>query len=131
MKTIIAGGRDITDYQLVLDAIKESQFAISTVVCGGAKGVDSLGERYATEMNLQLNMFIPDWDTHGRAAGPIRNRKMAENAEALIAVWDGKSRGTKNMIETARKLGLLVYVKLTVECCNQECNQGRTCPKNV
>jgi hypothetical protein len=131
MKTIIAGGRDITDYQLVLDAIKESQFPISTVVCGGAKGVDSLGERYATEMNLQLNMFIPDWDTHGRAAGPIRNRKMAENAEALIAVWDGKSRGTKNMIETARKLGLLVYVKLTVECCNQECNQGRTCPKNV
>ena len=131
MKTIIAGGRDITDYQLVLDAIKESQFPISTVVCGGAKGVDTLGERYATEMNLQLNMFIPDWDTHGRAAGPIRNRKMAENAEALIAVWDGKSRGTKNMIETARKLGLLVYVKLTVECCNQECNQGRACPKNV
>lgn len=131
MKTIIAGGRDINDYQLVLDAIKESQFAISTVVCGGAKGVDSLGERYATEMNLHLNMFIPDWDTHGRAAGPIRNRKMAENAEALIAIWDGKSRGTKNMIETARKLGLLVYVKLTVECCNQECNQGRSCPRKV
>jgi hypothetical protein len=131
MKTIIAGGRDINDYQLVLDAVKESQFAISTVVSGGAKGVDTLGERYATEMNLQLNVFVPDWDTHGRAAGPIRNRKMAENAEALIAIWDGKSRGTKNMIETARKLGLYVYVKLTVECCNQECNQGRTCPKNV
>lgn len=131
MKTIIAGGRDIHDYQLVLDAVKESQIHISTVVSGGAKGVDSLGERYANEMNLQLNVFIPDWDTHGRAAGPIRNRKMAENAEALIAIWDGKSRGTKNMIETARKLGLLVYVKLTVECCNQECNQGRLCPKNV
>ena len=131
MKTIIAGGRDIHDYQLVLDAIKESQFGISTVVSGGAKGVDALGERYAESMNLALNVFEADWATHGRAAGPIRNRKMAENAEALIAVWDGKSRGTKNMIETARKLGLMVYVKLTVECCNEDCEQGRACPRNV
>lgn len=131
MKTIIAGGRDIHDYQLVLDAINECQFPISTVISGGAKGVDSLGEKYAFEMNLPLQLFYPDWDTHGRAAGPIRNRKMAENAEALIAIWDGKSRGTRNMIETARKLGLLVYVKLTVECCNGDCNQGRTCPRNV
>lgn len=131
MKTIIAGGRDFHDYEVVLEAIKESQIPISTVVSGGAKGVDTLGERYAHEMNLPLNVFIPDWDTHGRAAGPIRNRKMAENAEALIAVWDGQSRGTKNMIETARKLGLLVYVKLTKECCNDDCNQGRNCPRRV
>jgi hypothetical protein len=131
MKTIIAGGRDIHDYQLVLDAIKESQFPISTVVSGGAKGIDALGEKYAHEMVLPLNVYEADWEKNGRAAGPIRNRKMAENAGALIAVWDGKSRGTKNMIETARKLGLLVYVKLTVECCNEDCNQGRACPRKV
>jgi hypothetical protein len=111
MIVIIAGGRDIHDYQLVLDAVKESQFPISTVVSGGAAGVDALGERYSEEMNLNLKIFRADWETHGRAAGPIRNRKMAENAEALIAIWDGKSRGTKNMIETATKRGLLVYVK--------------------
>lgn len=108
---IIAGGRDIHDYQLVLDAIDECQFPIATVVSGGAKGVDALGERYSEEKGLNLKIFRADWETHGRAAGPIRNRKMAENADALIAIWDGKSRGTKNMIETAEKKNLLVYVK--------------------
>jgi hypothetical protein len=96
-----------------LDAIAECQFPIATVVSGGAKGVDALGERYAVEMNLPLHIYEADWEQHGRAAGPIRNRKMAENADALIAIWDGKSKGTKNMIETAEKKGLLVYVKNT------------------
>lgn len=113
MKTIIAGGRDIHNYQLVLDAIEESQFNISIVMSGGAKGVDALGEQYAEEMNLTLHIFKADWERHGRAAGPLRNKLMAENADALIAIWDGKSKGTKNMIETARKHGLLVYVKET------------------
>jgi hypothetical protein len=111
MRVIIAGGRDIHDYNLVLDAIVECNFNIQTVISGGAKGVDALGERYAESADVPLKIFEADWATHGRAAGPIRNRKMAENADALIAIWDGKSRGTKNMIETATKLGLLVYVK--------------------
>jgi len=111
LRVIIAGGRDIHDYNLVKEAIAECQFPIATVVSGGAKGVDAMGEQYAEEMNLKLNIYPADWETHGRAAGPIRNRKMAENADALIAIWDGKSRGTKNMIETAQKKGLLVYVK--------------------
>ena len=111
MKVIIAGGRDYHNYETLLEAITEAQFDITTVVSGGANGVDALGERYADEMNKELNVFNADWETHGRAAGPIRNRKMAENAEALIAIWDGQSRGTKNMIETATKKGLLVYVK--------------------
>lgn len=112
MRVIIAGGRNVHDYSKLLEAIDECQFPIATVVSGGAKGADAMGERYAEEMNLKLNLFYPDWDLHGRAAGPIRNRKMAENADALIALWDGQSRGTKNMIETAKKLGLLVYVKM-------------------
>ena len=110
MKVIIAGGRDYHNYETLLEAITEAQFDITTVVSGGAKGVDALGERYASEMNKELNVFNADWETHGRAAGPIRNRKMAENAEALIAIWDGQSRGTKNMIETATKKGLRVHV---------------------
>lgn len=111
LRVIIAGSRDINDYEIVEDAIRESQFPIAVVVSGGARGVDALGELYAESMNIPIHVFEPDWDKNGRAAGPIRNRKMAENADALIAIWDGKSRGTKNMIETATKLGLLVFVK--------------------
>ena len=111
LRCIIAGGRDYHNYDTLLEAIQECQFPIATVVSGGAKGVDALGERYAGEMNLKLNIYNADWERNGRAAGPIRNRKMAENADALIAIWNGESKGTKNMIETATKLGLLVYVK--------------------
>lgn len=112
MKTIIAGSRDYHNYDTLLEAIAESNWQISQVVSGGAKGVDRLGEEYATVMNLPLHIYEADWERHGRAAGPLRNAKMAENADALIALWDGKSRGTKNMIETAKKRGLIVYVKM-------------------
>ena len=52
----------------------------------------------------------PDWAKFGKAAGPIRNKTMAENGDALIAVWDGTSRGTKSMIDLAQKLGLKVFI---------------------
>lgn len=113
MKTIIAGGRTITDYQLVLSAIEDSGFTITQVVSGMAPGVDTLAVQYATEKQLPLAEFWADWNRLGRAAGPMRNRQMAEYADALIAVWDGESRGTKNMIEEATKRNLQVYVKRT------------------
>jgi hypothetical protein len=113
MRVIIAGGRDYHEYKTLLEAINQAQFDITTVVSGGAKGVDALGEQYAIETNKTLHIYEADWERHGRAAGPLRNKKMAENADALIAIWDGKSRGTKNMIETAHKHNLLVFVKYT------------------
>jgi hypothetical protein len=111
MKTIIAGGRTITDYSLVLSALRESEFQPTEIVSGMAAGVDTLAVQYATENNLPLKEFHADWKTHGRSAGYRRNREMAEYGEALIAIWDGESRGTKNMIEEATKRGLRVYVK--------------------
>lgn len=111
-KTIIAGGRDVHDYGLLLDAINECGWEISSVVSGGARGADALGEQYAKIRTLPVEKYLPDWTRDGRAAGPIRNRKMAENAEALIALWDGVSSGTKNMIATATQLGLKVHVKM-------------------
>lgn len=113
MKTIIAGSRHITDLDIVRSAIAESGFQISEVVCGCAVGVDTVGSWWAVIESVPITRFKPNWNTHGKAAGPIRNRQMAEYAEALIAVWDGKSRGTKNMIEEAEERGLKVFVKIT------------------
>ena len=80
------------------------------IVSGHASGADALGEHYALERDLQLETYTADWKAHGRAAGPIRNAQMASVAHALIAFWDGKSRETKNMIDTATKRGLQVAV---------------------
>jgi hypothetical protein len=113
MKVIIAGGRNITDYSLLLSTIGESEFEITEVISGMAPGVDTLAVQYARENNLPLAEFHADWNQYKRAAGPIRNRAMANYGEALIAIWDGESRGTKNMIEEATKRGLKVYVKRT------------------
>lgn len=113
-KVIIAGCRDFTDYELLRVKcdyhLQNLRLEDIVIVSGHASGADSLGERYAQERGFQLETYPADWQAHGRAAGPIRNAKMANVAHALIAFWDGKSRGTKNMIETARKYNLKVAV---------------------
>ena len=113
-KVIIAGCRDFADYELLKE---ECDFYLQNqkpedivIVSGHASGADALGEHYALERDLQLETYTADWKAHGRAAGPIRNAQMASVAHALIAFWDGKSRETKNMIDTATKRGLQVAV---------------------
>ena len=120
-RVIIAGSRDIDDYDLLLEAIKDSCFEITEVVSGAclnkkpgielSKGVDGLGERYAGENNLGIRFFVADWDTHGKAAGPIRNAQMADYADALICIYKTDSRGSKNMIRCAREQDLEIYTK--------------------
>lgn len=110
MKTIIAGSRGIVDYSLVGRAVEISGFAITEVVSGAAKGVDQLGERWADENKIPVTQFYPNWHIHGRAGGMIRNARMAEYADALIAIWDGKSKGTKGMVQEAKKRGLKVCI---------------------
>jgi hypothetical protein len=84
-------------------------FDITEVVSGGARGVDRLGEEFAVAHHLHVKRFLPNWKL-GRGAGFIRNIEMAEYADALIAIWDGVSRGTAQMIREAKKRGLRVYV---------------------
>jgi hypothetical protein len=111
MRTIIAGSRDIRDYRKVEQAVKNSGFILTEIVSGGARGVDRLGELYGRNHNIPITLFIPDWETIGKSAGFIRNRQMALQADCLIAVWDGKSKGTKHMIDTAREYNLDVYIE--------------------
>lgn len=110
MKTIIAGSRSVNHIMAIMAAIGKSGLKIKEVVSGGAKGADALGEVWANANKTPVKKFPADWDKHGKAAGPIRNKQMAEYADALIAVWDGKSKGTKNMIETMRETGKPVFV---------------------
>ena len=110
MKTIIAGGRNVTEADILESALDELPWQISEVVSGGAKGVDQMGEEWAERNSIPVKQFKADWKTYGRAAGPKRNEQMAEYAEALLAIWDGQSKGTANMIKNAEKQGLTVHV---------------------
>ena len=113
-RVIIAGTRTFDDYSLLREYAdyKLSKVADSIeIVSGGAQGADALGERYAKEKGYSLRVFPADWAQYGRSAGPMRNKQMADYADALLAYWDGKSKGTLNMIEEARARGLKVGIK--------------------
>ena len=110
MKVIIAGSRNINSYNTLLIAIAQAQFKITEVISGGARGVDTLGEKYAKENNIPCTVMLANWNEYGKSAGYIRNQQMADRADALIAIWDGKSKGTKHIIDLATLRGLHVSV---------------------
>ena len=104
-RVIIAGSRGITDYTVLCDCISQTDFSIGEVVSGCARGVDTLGERWASENGVPLTTFPANWSRFGRAAGKYRNSEMAEYADAAIVLWDGESRGTLDMIDKMRRAG--------------------------
>jgi len=113
MKVIIAGGRDFDNKVIFYGAIKSFQDNngnITEVVCGMAEGADTLGRLWAEFMEIPVKPFPADWVQFGKSAGPRRNKQMAEYADALIAFWDTKSKGTHSMImqATNRKLKVLI-----------------------
>ena len=112
MKVIIAGGRFYNDYKRlkkVCDSILSTQTEV-IIVSGKARGADKLGEKYAKEKGYHIEPFPANWDKFGNSAGYIRNAEMAKYADALIAFWDGESRGTKSMIDLAKKGGLKIRI---------------------
>jgi hypothetical protein len=112
MKVLICGSRSIDSEHLLREALEESKFKVSAIISGGATGADRLGESYAKSLNLPLEIYKPDWKRFRKGAGIIRNKQMVEAADAVISLWDGKSRGTKSTIEYAKKVGKPVYVKI-------------------
>lgn len=114
-RVIVAGSRGFNDYaalQTVCDKLlaKKKQIHNIVIISGTARGADTLGEQYARERGYTVERFPADWQQYGKAAGPIRNRLMARNADALIAFWDGNSIGTKNIITEAKKKGMVVRI---------------------
>lgn len=106
-KVIIAGSRTFNDYDL-LERTIDNLFGNQDIeiVSGCANGADKLGERYAKEYGIKVYFFPADWQQHGKKAGFIRNHEMAMVSQHLVAFWDGESRGTKMMIDLAKKNGL-------------------------
>lgn len=112
MKLIVAGSRDFNDYQLLKIKVDKarSMYPIDTIISGTARGADSLGIKYAHEHGLKVERYPAEWKKYGKSAGYKRNVQMAEVADALLAFWDGNSRGTKHMINIARDKNLIVMV---------------------
>ena len=109
-RVIIAGSRNVIEYNKVVEAVKKSGFLIGRVVSGHANGVDKLGELYGKKNNIPVDVYPANWPEHGKSAGYKRNKEMATNAEALVAIWDGESKGTLNMINLAKQHKLKTYV---------------------
>lgn len=121
MKLIIAGSRHFKELTTTL--VDELLWAfmlhdkVTEVVSGGAAGVDRLGEQWAewvkknyTNRNkIALSVFNANWNEYGKAAGPIRNQEMAQYADALLLIWDGKSLGSQNMKLEMMRLGKPVF----------------------
>lgn len=114
-KVIIAGSRGFSNYKLLKEKCNEylrekrKEYNI-IIISGGARGADTLGEKYAQDEGFSLEVFPANWNKFGKSAGFIRNEQMAEVADALIVFWDGKSHGTKHMIEIMENKKLLVRV---------------------
>lgn len=100
MKLIIAGSREISNYHIMWNNLQDYlYFQDIIVVSGKAKGPDTMGEEWAREHGFPIEEFPADWESYGKLAGFRRNRQMAEYADELIAFWDGKSNGTRHMIQ--------------------------------
>lgn len=110
VRVIIAGSRGYKGGALGIErAVKASGFEVGTVISGAARGADLAGERWAEANGIPCESYPADWDKYGKKAGAIRNQQMADVADALIALWDGQSRGTRDMIERMAAKPTIIY----------------------
>lgn len=121
MRILVCGSRHFHDYDKLYSEINgilfdkgnyEDYAMVSCIISGHAKGADTLGEQYAKNNNIPLEIYPADWNKHGKAAGPIRNKQMLDEGkpDLVIAFMAKDSRGTKNMVNQATKAGVEVKV---------------------
>lgn len=106
MKVAVVGSRNLTVNNLGNDLPKET----TEIISGGAKGVDTSARLYAQKHNIKLTEFLPEYSRYGKQAPLTRNIRIIEEADLVLAFWDGKSRGTKFVINNCRKMNKEVIV---------------------
>lgn len=109
MKLLIVGSRSITDFELSPYIPKE----VDTIISGGADGVDRLAEQYADSHHLSKYIIRPRYDLYGRAAPLRRNEQMVDMADAILIIWDSRSKGTQHTLKYAKsKKKLLTIIQV-------------------
>ena len=116
-RIVIAGCRYYNNYDEAKKYIDECLMSLGEehtiiIISGGADGSDYIGECYASEHGFEIEKYPALWNKYGKKAGPLRNRQMAQVCDMVICFWDGKSNGTRSMIDNAEKLGKRVFIKI-------------------
>lgn len=118
MKWLVTGGRSITDVSLIeehLDTMFKKYGKPEVLIHGDCSGVDKISGSWAEKNKITVKTFPAEWKRYGRAAGPIRNRQMADECskeDLCVSVWNGSSSGTKDMLGVCEKKGMKTEVKI-------------------
>jgi hypothetical protein len=125
MKLVVSGSRSIKDKQVVFDHLNifNKDTPIDQIVCGGAKGVDMAAVLWATRECIPFTVYLPNYKMYGKIAPLVRNEKMASYGNALLAIWDGKSRGTTHTVNCFRRLDKEVML-ITVDGKSRQCGDN-------
>lgn len=121
MKLLVAGSRGVDDVEFIesmLDGFRK-EYPLECIVSGLAKGPDTIAKNWADKNGIPVMEFPAEWDRFGKAAGPIRNSEMLKVSDCLLAFWDGKSSGTKDMIkktqDAKKPMRVIVMPKIEIE----------------
>lgn len=112
MRLIIAGSRSLTSYALLCECMQQTQFGVElhtdacTIISGCARGIDRLAIRWAHEHGLFIERYEAEWKKYGKSAGFMRNASMLDRADGLLAIWEGYSFGTKQMVHICLHKGI-------------------------
>lgn len=109
-RLLVSGSRSIDDLDKVAWAIENCPYSADVIMTGAAEGVDQAAEQHARNTATPYASIPADWDTHGDQAGPIRNQLLVDRANALLAVWDGESPGTKDVMKKASEADLPIML---------------------
>lgn len=112
MKVVITGTRNITDYSLVEQTVKDSNYKITEINCGDQQGTDELAQQYAKKKRKKINVFVPDWKTYGRNARDISDAEMVKDADAVFLFWDGIDAGCKVVYREATAKRIPIVSKI-------------------